>query len=367
VWLSRLRTLARGPRWPRRPAPTPDRRRPRLEQLEDRALPSSYTASTTAQLIADINAANAAGGNNTITLSANTTFDLTAVNNTANGANGLPVVTRGDALTITGPGGDIVQRDTAAPFFRLFDVASRAALTLSTLTLQNGLATGSGSAADGGAVYNKGSVTLNGVTVQNNSAEGTVTGGKVQDGQPAAGGGIWSSGSLTLQNGTTLMSNGALGGNGGNGDSGGNGGNGLGGGIWSSGSLTLQGGSTPMLQGNNAWGGDGGQGFNGQPFGLPGIGYGGGLYMAAGTATLSYVGIASNNALMNGYGGGLYVGGGTITLYSCTISSNTAQSAGGGIYIASRATVYFDSYTVTNTTNNTAAIDPNIDGTYILT
>jgi hypothetical protein len=44
-----------------------------------------------------------------------------------------------------------------------------------------------------------------------------------------------------------------------------------------------------------------------------------------------------------------------------------STAAGGGIYIASGATVYLDSYTVTNTTNNTGAIDPDIDGTYIVT
>jgi hypothetical protein len=48
------------------------RRRPRLslERLEDRALPSNYTAGSVADLIADINAANTAGGSNTITLTA---------------------------------------------------------------------------------------------------------------------------------------------------------------------------------------------------------------------------------------------------------------------------------------------------------
>jgi hypothetical protein len=44
-----------------------------LEQLEDRALPSSYSAANVSALITDINAANAAGGANTITLAAPTT------------------------------------------------------------------------------------------------------------------------------------------------------------------------------------------------------------------------------------------------------------------------------------------------------
>ena len=45
----------------------------RLEELEDRALPSNFFAATVLQLIHDINAANNAGGTNTITLTAPTT------------------------------------------------------------------------------------------------------------------------------------------------------------------------------------------------------------------------------------------------------------------------------------------------------
>src|SRR6516164_7292091 len=62
------------------------------EVLEVRSLLSSYTAANVSALIADINAANASGGANTITLAANTKFDLTAVNNITNGLNGLPVI-----------------------------------------------------------------------------------------------------------------------------------------------------------------------------------------------------------------------------------------------------------------------------------
>src|SRR5262249_14120007 len=66
----------RAGRRPQRGQRPPARRcsfRPTLEALEDRALPSSYTAGTVADLIADINAANAAGGANTITLNPGTT------------------------------------------------------------------------------------------------------------------------------------------------------------------------------------------------------------------------------------------------------------------------------------------------------
>ena len=97
-----------------------------VEQLESRCLLSNFTAASVAELIADINAANAAGGSNTITLAPGTTFNLSAVDNQINpgGGNGLPVIAAGDDLAING-NGDSIQRSTArgTPEFRLFDVA----------------------------------------------------------------------------------------------------------------------------------------------------------------------------------------------------------------------------------------------------
>ena len=90
---------------------------------------------------------------------------------------------------------------------------------------------------------------------------------------------------------------------------------------------------------------------------------GGGLYVAGGTVTLASDTLASNNA---NQGGGLYVAAGTVTLTNCTVQANAAAGSGGGVYIASGATVYLDSFTVADTADNTASIDPNIDGKYIL-
>ena len=63
-----FRKLFAGPVGPTRKAPVPCR--PRLEALEDRTLLNSYFAATAADLINDINLANAAGGANTIALTA---------------------------------------------------------------------------------------------------------------------------------------------------------------------------------------------------------------------------------------------------------------------------------------------------------
>jgi hypothetical protein len=340
----------------------------RVKQLEDRTVPSSFTAGTVADLIADINAANTGGGSNTITLVAGTTFTLTAVDNTTDGATGLPVIAANDALTIVG-NGDTIQRSTASgtPAFRLLDVASGASLTLGSLTAQNGLAQGNGVAAEGGAILNQGSLTLNSVTVQNNAAQG-YTGGN------AAGGGVYSSGSLAVQGGT-IRNNQALGGVGlaagfhgagyiGPGDPGGSA---FGGGLYiSGGTATL---TSVAVSSNLARGGDGGTGgcvYSTVPYGTSG-GNGG-----------------------NGLGGGLYAAGGTIDLHGVTVSANTAAGGaggqggscfkgskfngsngspglgeGGGLYIDAAAAVCLDAFTQSHFKKNHASSSfPEIDGTY---
>src|SRR5262249_5430757 len=176
--------------------------------------------------------ANQASGTNTITLTAPITspYVLTTVDNSADGPTGLPVLSSGgkkvaaNNLTIIG-NGDTIERSTASgtPDFRLFDVASGASLTLENLTLQNGLAFGSGSSAEGGAIYNQGNLILSAVTVQNDLAQSSPgsSGCPLREcelrpipGGPAAGGGVWSGSSLTLENGTLVHNNQAIGGTG---------------------------------------------------------------------------------------------------------------------------------------------------------
>ncbi len=368
-----------------------------LECLEDRLTPSNFAAAAVSDLIADIKAANLAGGPNTITLAPNVTFDLTAADNTIDGATGLPVIAANNNLTVTGQGGDILQRDAAAPAFRLLDVGSGASLTLQNLTLQNGYAFGSGVSAEGGGIYNQGTLVLNGVTVQSNSAVGssgvTLSNGNGSNGNSAAGGGIYSSGTLTLATGTLVNGNQALGGAGGDGfykGNGGNGGNGFGGGLYIGGGTVYL--TSAGLSGDRAVGGWGGSGGKSDSFwlgylgsgGNGGNGFGGGLYIGTGTATLtgdllennSAAGGAGGNGGGNGKsysylglpgdgsGGGLYAAAGSISMVNDTVQSNSANNTGGGLYIVSKAKVCLDAYTLANVIGNTAFSYPNIDGSY---
>jgi hypothetical protein len=322
--------------------------------LEDRTLLTSYTAATVADLIADLNAANQGGGANTITLAAGTSFTLTNVNNTTDGATGLPVIAAGDQLTLLG-NGDTVQRSSASrtPAFRLFDVAAGASLTLENLTLQNGLAFGSGTAAQGGALYNQGSLLLSAVTVQNNIAQGADgVNGKGSypyagtPGQSAWGGGIYSNGSLTLENGSQLLSNQVLGGNGGNPyrsrGPGGDGGDGLGGGLFvSAGTVNL---TNTTVGSNQAHGGVAGAAGTGITFG--GTSAGAGIYLSSGTFMGTGVTVVSNQAYTGtgaggpAYGAGIAIANGTVTLSNASVQDNgSGVSIAGGVVTLSNASV----------------------------
>ena len=137
-----------------------------------------------------IDACPAGSGADIIGLGVGETYTLTAVDNTTDGANGLPSIT--SEITIDGSGATI-ERDDAAPDFRIFHVAYGGDLTLNQLTLSNGRgeygggiqnvdsgtvelinSTVSGNKADvgGGGIHNfLGTVTLTNSTVNGNNAE----------------------------------------------------------------------------------------------------------------------------------------------------------------------------------------------------
>jgi hypothetical protein len=357
-----------------------------VEALEDRTLPSSYTAASVSDLIADINAVNTTGGSNTIALVAGTTFALTAVNDTTHGATGLPQIAATDNLTILGNGATIA-RSTAlgTPSFRLFDVASGASLSLSSLTLQGGLAFGSGVAAEGGAIYNQGILNLSGVTVQNNVAQGA-EGGLNLPGQSAAGGGIYSAGVLTLQA-SSIQNNQAIGGQGGQGEGppsrggypiaapGGAGGSALGGGLYVGGGAASL--TDTILAGNTAQGGLGGNGsVGGVVVGVDAMGGSGSVNIPGGKGGTGGAGL----------GAGLYAAGGTITLVNDSVTNSSAQGGaggnggagkpkgangspglgeGGGLYVDAAALAYLDAFTQANIKHNHASTgNADIYGSY---
>jgi uncharacterized repeat protein (TIGR01451 family) len=334
------------------------------------------SVSTTDELIAAINAANAAGRPTTIALTPGNTLDYTSAYNGT--ANALPAITGN--ITVIG-NGDTIGR-TGSNAFRLFDVAKGASLTLENMTLQGGLALGTGAAAEGGAIYSSGTLALGGVTVQNNKAQGGTGAhggnagsfahaGNGSDGNAGLGGGLYvAGGAVTLSN-DTFSSDQAVGGNGGAGGnaklfayggSGGSGGVGWGGGVYVAAGTAML--NNDTLSGNAAQGGAGGNGGNAETFGSAGngntggIGSGGGLYVAGGAVTLNNDTLASNQTVGGkggnggviitdgsghnsgqggnggsgggGSGGGLYVAGGAVTLNNNTVSGNQAAGSSGG-------------------------------------
>jgi hypothetical protein len=319
-----------------------------LDQLEVRRLLASFTASSAAELIADISAAKQTAEADTITLATGSTFTLTAVDHrdVYGSGTGLPAIAAGDDLTIVGNGNSI-QRSTApgTPAFRLFDVEAGGSLALRNLTLSNGLVDTAGGAT-GGGIVNLGTLSLDGSTIQSCIA---------QPSYPALafGGGIFSRGTLSIAN-STIRNNQALGGAGtlnafgsGVADPGGHA---SGGGIdVRAGSATV---TNSAIYSNVARGGDG--------------------------ADAGFVMVFDAPEFFEGSGGGPAWGGGisvwnaTLQLRATTITDNTARGGaagkgfrgtklatgggfGGGLSIASTASVGLDTFTQSSFRRNTAS------------
>jgi hypothetical protein len=163
-------------------------------------------------LIAAIVTANVRGQAHTIRLEAGTytlqrdqSFD-----------DGLPIIT--SALTITGAsaGTTILERASSAPAFRLVDVAPTGSLTLTRLALRGGAPRGVG-----GAIFTRGRLTLDHVTLESNVTDGggifnvggrvTITASRlVGNGGGHDSGGLQNTedGTVTIT-GTTFLHNGA--------------------------------------------------------------------------------------------------------------------------------------------------------------
>ncbi len=189
-------------------------------------------------------------------------------------------------LTIQGLGADqLTIRGTNG---RIFDISRLANDTITGLTLSNG---NPGGAA--GAIFNSGSLTLNGVTLSGNTA--------------SIGGAIENAGTMALSF-VTLTNNSAT----------------TGGAIYNAGVLTID---SCQITGNTAK-----------------FGSGGGIYNAtSGNLTLSFTILSGNSAST---GGGIS-NDGTMTLSFATLSSNTASFFAGGIYNAGTLSITV-SYLVSN-------------------
>jgi hypothetical protein len=211
-------------------------------------------------------------------------------------------------LTITGPGATnlVISAGTNS---RVFNIATNHAATLSGLTLRDGHA---GTSADGGGIYNAGTLTLSNCVVGFNVA-GDGSGGGSNPG--ANGGGIFNSGSLTVVA-CTFRSNSA--GTGGPGNSlspfghsltpGGVGGNG--GGIFNSGSLTLI--SSTFNDNSGGTGGRGGGTSVGGSGASGGTGGNGGGIFNAGLLNCTSGTFSGNHSGLGGPGGlasGVFSGG----------------------------------------------------------
>ena len=160
-------------------------------------------------------------------------------------------------------------------------LSTSAAVTLSNLTIRNGIAPA------GGGILNWGHLTLS------NSA---VTGNYALSESSATGGGIYNSGTLTVSNstfsGNTTTANFVYGGA-----------------IYSSGPLVM---NNSTVSGNSVGGRFGGGG--------------GGIYAAGGATRISNTTIAGNSG---NSGGGIYKGGGTVTIQNSIVS---ASSRGGNCF-----------------------------------
>jgi hypothetical protein len=277
-----------------------------LETLEARVVPASVTLATdpgtlTAGTLRYVLASATSG--ETITFASGMTIDLNSTLGPLAVTNNVTIVGLGTGNTIIDGQGNV----------EIFNIASSATVSMSSLTIEHGAATVTGPLYSGGGIYNAGNLTLSNAVVTNNTA--------------SIGGGIYNTGSLTLTNVTLSENTGAA-------TSGGGGGGGIenfgamtlsnvtvsgnatgiygsGGGIGNYGSMTL----TNSTISDNWAGSQSGQG-----------GQGGGIFNQ-GTATLSNVTLSNNTAVFGGI-----MNWNSLTVSEATISNNSANYGGAGVY-----------------------------------
>jgi len=312
--------------------------RPRLEVLEDRCVPSTFTVTnlrddgSAGSLRQRIDAANAHPGADSVVFKPGLEGTILL------GGSGEIDIT--DSLTLTGPGAALVAVDGNATS-RIFNIIAPASiqglelrngkgdfggaistndnLTLTQDVLDDNLAT-----KGGGAVFASANLTIKKCTITGNTASGTPVGG---------GGAVDFDGGAFTLTGSTISGNTA---------------------AAQAGGLALFMGTTAtitnsVISGNHA-GTYGGGLYAGEVFSLTitnstisgnrSDGQGGGLFTQAGTTSVTSSQITFNTAVSSG--GGL-VSHGVLTVDGCTVSGNTTGQRGGGIRQAEGFLVLTDS------------------------
>jgi len=277
------------------------------------------------------------------------------------------------SYNISGPGSSTLTVNGNNTAGTIFTVNAGVTSTISGLTITDG------SGANGGGIYNKGTLTLSGDDIIDNQLSDAGGGGGiynssgaqltlqtvvVSDNSAGSGGGLYNAGTVSISGGSIFQSNTSSGEGGGIYNKGGkitatgntqitgNTDNSVGGGGVTNigGSFVMSGGS---ISNNKAPGGAGGGAYNSGTMTLSGVTVegnraatiGGGIYMPVGKLTLTKtvtVGFdLAGQANKASSGGGLFIGGGT-AIVSGAIEGNTATGiggpgqfgGGGGIYIS---------------------------------
>jgi hypothetical protein len=320
----------------------PRRYRPRLEALEERCQPTTFTvvlttdaggaggqmvSATTGDLRYCISQADAThtATRDTIVFSRKVfgtpqtiTLDSTLGPLVVNDAHRL-TITAADLGRVTVSGGDATE---------VFDVAG-GTVALRNLVISHGAATGADSV--GGGINNAGNLTLTDCILDHdtaifggglfNNGNVTLTGCILDHDSAGLGGGLYNNGTATLT-GCTLSNDSAQG---------------TGGGVWNDGTVTL----TGCTLSNDSAGGGGGI-FSLTTLTLTGCTLsndsaptGGGGIEISGTATLTGCTLSNDLATGSGGGGGID-NGGTLTLTNCTLSNDSVSGAGlfggGGLF-----------------------------------